>query len=131
MVKKEQSLQRAVCDYIRYQYPDVMFNSDLSGATKLTMGQAVQLKNLRSNRGYPDLVIYEPRNGYHGLFIELKKEGEKLYKKNGEFVSEHVAEQYQCMRKLIERGYYCHCAIGFEQAKILIDGYLAQNPVNS
>ena len=42
-VTSEKTLHRAVCDYLRYQYPDVIFSTDLSGATKLTIGQAVAI----------------------------------------------------------------------------------------
>ena len=70
---KEENLHLAVCNYIRMQYPDVLFNSDMSGV-KLTMGQAIKAKRLRSCKGFPDLVIYEPRGEHKGLFIELKRE---------------------------------------------------------
>lgn len=120
----EKTLHRAVCDYIRYQYPDVMFNSDMSGATKLTIGQAVAMKNLRSNRGYPDLVIYEPRGGFHGLFIELKDEGVKLWKRSGEPTTPHIAEQSECLIKLDSRGYAVAFAVGFDEAVKIIKEYL-------
>ena len=120
----EKSLHRQVCDYIRYQYKGVLFNSDLSGATKLTMGQAVAMKALRSNRGFPDLAIYEPRGRYHGLFIELKKEGTNLYKKSGAPATPHIGEQIECLLNLRPRGYMAEFAIGFEQAKQIIDDYL-------
>ena len=68
----ERTLHKAVCNYLRYRYPSAIFNTDLSGATKLTIGQAVFMKNLRSRRGFPDIVVYEPRGDY-GLFIELKR----------------------------------------------------------
>lgn len=120
----EKTLHRAVCDYIRYQYPDVIFNSDLSGATKLTIGQAVALKNLRSNRGFPDLVIYEPRWGFHALFIELKTEGTKLYNKFDLPVTPHIGEQLDCLVELRMRRYRAEFAVGFDEAKKLIDEYL-------
>ena len=120
----EKTIHRAVCDYIRNQYPSVMFNSDMSGATKLTIGQAVALKNLRSNRGYPDIVIYEPRGGLHGLFIELKDEGVKLWNKSGQPATPHIAEQSECLFKLDKRGYAVAFAIGFDDAKRIIDEYL-------
>jgi hypothetical protein len=119
----EKNLHRAVCDYLRYQYPNVLFNSDLAGSMKLTIGQAVALKNLRSNRGFPDITIYEPRHNYHGLFIELKKEGEKLFKKDGTPVSDHLTEQIKMLELLIERKYVAKFAIGFDQAKNIIDDY--------
>ena len=120
----EKTIHRAVCDYIRCHYPDVMFNSDMSGAIKLTIGQAVAMKNLRSNRGYPDIVIYEPRGGLHGLFIELKDEGVKLWNKSGQPATPHIAEQSECLVKLDERGYAVAFAIGFDDAKRIIDEYL-------
>ena len=120
---KEENLHLAVCDYIRLQYPNVLFNSDMSGV-KLTMGQAIKAKKLRSCKGFPDLVIYEPRGEHKGLFIELKREGEKIYNKNGGVKSDHLKEQWAVMEKLIEKGYYCVFAIGFEQAKMYIDNYL-------
>ena len=131
----EKTLHRAVCDYLRYHYPYVIFNTDLSGSMRLTMGQAVAIKAPRSNRGFPDLVIYEPRGIYHGLFIELKKEGERLYtkeytsgrvNKDSRPVSPHIAEQIQCLVALRERGYKAEFAVGFNQAKELIDNYLNQ-----
>ena len=120
----EKTIHRAVCDYIRNQYPSVMFNSDMSGAMKLTIGQAVAMKYLRSNRGYPDIVIYEPRGGLHGLFIELKDEGVKLWNKSGQPATPHIAEQSECLVKLDERGYAVAFAIGFDDAKRIIDEYL-------
>jgi hypothetical protein len=120
----EKSLHRSVCDYIRYQYKNVLFNSDLAGSMKLTMGQAVALKSLRSNRGFPDLQIMEPKSGYNGLFIELKKDGTKLYKKNGSYATPHINEQVECLIELRSRGYKAELVVGFEEAKTVIDNYL-------
>jgi len=120
----EKTLHRSVCDYLKYQYKNVIFNSDLSGATKLTIGQAVAMKNLRSNRGWPDLFIAEPRGRYHALFIELKTEGTKLYNKLGLPATPHIGEQLDCLVDLRIRGYKAEFARGFDEAKILIDEYL-------
>lgn len=119
----EKTLHRAVCQYLKLAYPKVLFNSDLSGI-RLTMGQAVQVKALRSSSGFPDIVIYEPRMEFHGLFIELKKEGEKIYTKKGTPTTPHVAEQLQIIKMLTERRYYACFCIGFDNAKRIIDDYL-------
>jgi hypothetical protein len=124
----EKTLHRAVCDYLRYQYPKVIFNSDLAGSMRLTIGQAVALKSLRSNRGFPDIVIYEPREtkygDKYGLFIELKREGEKIFTKIGKPATPHIAEQQEVITELNNRGYVASFAVGFQQAKDLIDSYL-------
>jgi hypothetical protein len=119
----EKTLHRAVCDYIRLQYPKVLFNSDLSGI-KLTIGQAVQVKKLRSNQGFPDIVIYEENWGKHALFIELKREGERIFKKDNTPATPHIAEQTEVMECLNQRGYYATFAVGFDAAKRVIDWYL-------
>jgi len=112
-----------LAEYIKMQYPKVMFNSDMSGI-KLTIGQAVKAAKLRSNDKFPDLVIYERRMGYSGLFIELKKSGEVLHKKNGELKTEHLKEQDRTLRRLYEMGFMAVFAIGFDAAKKIIDSYL-------
>ena len=63
----EKGLQKMVCDYLKIAYPRILFNSDMAGAMKLSIGQAVQISKLRSNKGFPDIAIYEPRGEYHGL----------------------------------------------------------------
>lgn len=125
----EQSLQAAVCTYLKLQYPKVVFNSDLSGL-KLTLGQAVKLKGLRSSRAFPDLMIFEPRGCYHGLFLELKAQGVSIFKKRSnskggfDYVSPHVEEQATMIEMLTDRGYAASFAVGFQDAKELIDAYL-------
>jgi hypothetical protein len=104
----EKTTHRAVCDYLRYAYPKVIFNSDLSGSMKLSIGQAVALKNLRSGRGFPDLIIMEPRNGYSGLFIELKKEGEQILTKSGKPCTDHLKEQFTMIDEKRLSGSVCN-----------------------
>ncbi|MCX6222461.1 MAG: hypothetical protein NTZ69_15930 [Bacteroidia bacterium] len=120
----EKDLQRQICEYLKIRYPKIIFNSDMAGAMKLTMGQAIQIAKLRSSRGFPDIVIYEPRRGYAGLFVELKKEGERIFKKDGSFSSDHVQEQHECITRLNLRGYRAMFAIGWDEAKTIIDDYL-------
>jgi hypothetical protein len=120
----EKSLHKAVCDYLRYQYQGILFNSDLAGSMKLTIGQSTAMKSLRSDRGFPDVTIYEPKGNYHGLFIELKKEGETVINKKGFPATPHLAEQFLIIERLKLKGYRAEFAIGFDEAKKLIDEYL-------
>lgn len=123
-VQSEKDLQKMVCDYLRVAFPKILFNSDMAGAMKLSIGQAVQISRLRSNKGFPDIAIYEPKNGYNGLFIELKKEGEKLMKRDGTPVTEHIQEQLNCINLLNAKGYKCFFCSGWDSAKETIDNYL-------
>jgi len=118
----EKTLHKAVCDYLKLK--KVIFNTDMSGI-KLTIGQATQAKQLRSHNGFPDIMVFEPRGKWHGLFIELKKEGIRVYKKNGELsVDKHVRDQAHLHSLLRTNGYFADFAIGFDNAKRIIDNYL-------
>lgn len=131
----ELDLQAQVADYLRLQYPNVLFHSDFGSGIKLTIGQAIKQKRLNGGRrSWPDMFIAKPQTvtfedgekyRYAGLFIELKKDGTKIYKKNGELVAdEHIREQYKMLNQLFEEGYMAEFAVGFDEAKKIIDRYL-------
>lgn len=130
MGSTEAILQQQVADYLRLQYPDVLFHSDFGSGIKLTMGQAIKQKRQNGGRrAWPDMFIAEPIPAVGkpvccGLFIELKKEGTRIKKKNGDWASEHIAEQAEVLDRLEFRGYKAVFAVGFEQAKEVIDSYL-------
>lgn len=121
----EALVHERVCDYLRYQYPSVLFRTDYAAGLKLTMGQAIRHKRLQAVRAWPDLQVCEPRGKYHGLFLELKREGATVRLKNGSLSSNpHIVEQAAILRDLRSRGYYADFGIGFIHAKQLIDWYL-------
>lgn len=124
MARNEFAEQSQLCKYVKLQYPDVIFASDLSGV-RLPMSLAVKVKDLKCDRGIPDLFIYEPKGYYKGLAIELKATGVRIIKKNGDFISDnHLMEQKRMLERLSEKGYLAVFCVGFEQAKIVIDSYL-------
>ena len=141
MNMSEAELQMAVADYLRMRYSDVIFRSDYGSGLKLTMGQAVRQKRMNGGqRAFPDMAIFEPVPRYadgdcdhewHGLLIELKKEGTRLKKKNGEWASQHIAEQAEVLEMLRFRGYRAEFAVGFDQAKELIDDYMKFKEVDN
>lgn len=122
----ELELQAQVADYIRLQYPDVIFHSDFGSGIKLTMGQAIKQKRLNGGRrAWPDMLLAEPKSGYHALFIELKREGVRIFKQDGKLVSdEHIREQFDMLADLRQRGYAAEFGIGFDATKKLIDDYM-------
>lgn len=124
----EHQLYEKVARYLQMYYPDVIYRFDLAADLKLTVGQASKHKRLHPKRGYPDLFVAEPRVikrvMYYGLFIELKKDGTRLRKKDGSPASEHIAEQARTLTALWKKGYQAVFAVGFEEAKKIIDDYL-------
>lgn len=144
MIKKEENLHLKVCDYLRKNYPNVLFRTDFSSGMKMTPGQAAKHKKFQKSRAWPDLFIAKPTmkieynryageqflDGYAGLFLELKAEGTKLYKKNGEMVAnKHYQEQAEMLEKLRSNGYIAEFAVGYDEAIKQIHEYLGKpNP---
>lgn len=133
---REIELQAQVADYLRLRYPDVLFHSDFGSGIKLTMSQAVRQKRLNGGRrAWPDIFIAKARLGVdgdgqhfyqHGLFLELKREGTKILRRDGKVVAnEHIREQMRVLQKLTLLGYRAEFAVGFEQAKQIIDSYMS------
>ena len=130
----EAELQANVALCIRMQYPDVLFHSDFGSGIKLKPWQAKAQKIQNGGRrAWPDMFIAEPRprciDGgwkyeWNGLFIELKREGTRLKKKNGEWATDHIAEQALVLEQLREKGYRAEFAVGYREAIQLIDDYL-------
>lgn len=143
----ESELQVQVADYIRLQYPGVLFHSDFGSGIKLTTGQAIKQKRQNGGRrAWPDMFIAEPRDVVVGqkpvmvagaicsqditehrcgLMIELKRPGTRIFKKDGTLTAnEHIREQYDLLERLRKKGYAAEFACGFDEAKEIIDSYL-------
>lgn len=129
----ESELQVAVAEYIVRAYPEVVFHSDFGSGAKLRPYQAkIQKMQNGGRRAWPDLFIAEPtchencgcEIWSHGLFIELKRDGTRLKKKNGEWASEHIAEQAEVLGELRKRGYIATFAVGLDSAINIINDYL-------
>ena len=121
----EYLLYKQVSTYLRYQYPKVIWRFDMAGLN-LSKAQAGQNKAIQCGKGYPDLFIAQRsfQGEYLGLFIELKPEGTKLYKVNGEPINDHIRDQINYLFELDKRGYAVAFGIGFEATMKIINNYL-------
>lgn len=88
-----------------------------------------KIAGLRSNRGQPDLTIYQMCRGYGGLLLELKAEGTRILKVDGRTLrsNAHLNEQASTLANLGARGYLATFAVGFDEAKDIINWYLTDN----
>lgn len=146
--KHEENLQIRVCNYIRREYPHVIFCSDYAAGLDLTVNQRMKMMAMRSRDGQPDISIDFPSRGFHGLRIELKKEGTVIYnKRNGSlrkqpyrrtykragklFIKsgDHLLEQAAMLKEYNANGYFARFAVGYDKAIALIDWYM-QRPKN-
>lgn len=121
----EEHLAIQCSHYMQLQYPDVIFHHDFGSGVKLTMGQARKQKALNPHRGWPDMFIAESNGHFNGLFIELKKEGVAVFKKDGTIRKDkHLEEQYAMLKSLANRGFAATFCIGLDQFREVVDLYM-------
>lgn len=121
----EHEVYKYVALYLQGQHPDVIYRFDLAADLKLTPGQARKHKRLHPNRGYPDFFLAEPVGKYHGLYVEIKKDGESPFKKDGTLKKDpHLEEQQEMLERLEFRGYKAVFGVGLGEVIDLIEEYL-------
>lgn len=99
------NLGRWPCLALLYHIPNEGMRSRATGAR-------MQAEGLR--KGVPDLCLPVARGGYHGLYIELKRQ-------RGGVLSH---EQAEWIDRLTHEGYMAVCCHGWEKAAETITKYL-------
>ncbi len=92
-----------------------MLNASQNGM-RTSIQQAVRAKACGMKAGFPDISFPVPASGYHGLFIELKRQGGRP--------SDVSPEQRAWLAALDFQGYKTVVAYGWEQAVAAITAYL-------
>jgi hypothetical protein len=124
-MRTEWQEQLAFCKWLKIQYPEVRFRSDIQSAGKLTPA----MQNIKSIidpfRGFPDITIYLKRGNFCGLMIEMKRINSGLYLKDGSLSNDkHVQEQGKMHEFLRGNGWKVEFAEGMEAAISLFQNYL-------
>lgn len=110
----EHAEQVNLVQWFRYQHPKFakcLWAIPNGGARHI--GTAVKLKAEGVVAGVPDLFLMIPKNGWHGMFIEMKTKGGKLQENQKEFMGLATLLGYQSV--------VCY---GFDDAKNAINAYL-------
>ena len=84
-----------------------------AGGMRTGIRTAVKMKAAGYKKGCPDIMIFEPRAEYCGLFIELKTA-----------TGTASPSQKAFIKALEDRGYRAVICKGFEAAKSEIDNYM-------
>lgn len=82
---------------------------------KRSVSYGAKLKRMGMKKGFPDLFIPKARNGFHGLFIELKATGGKV-----------SSDQSKWITLLSSEGYAATVCVGFEAAITTINQYMEE-----
>ena len=94
-------------------YPALKLLYHVPNGGKRNAAEAARLKRQGVKAGVPDLVLPVPKEGYHGLYIEMKWGKNKT-----------TDEQDWWLEKLAEMGYKTAVCYGAEAAMDLIADYL-------
>jgi len=120
----EEDVQLALCEYVRKKYPQVWYRSDLGGVW-LPFKLAKINKRLQRGRGFPDFSLPLRTVLYAGLYIEIKKSRDELFKKDGSMRgSKHIAEQRECLRWLRSQGFFAVFGAGLDNCMDVVDFYM-------
>ena len=98
------------CDFKGYPYDLIYANAN---GGKRHIGTAKKLKAEGVKAGIPDLFLPFPNDGYHGLYIEMKFGKGSL-----------TDNQKIWIGRLENEGYCCSTCWGWDEAKLIISGYV-------
>lgn len=116
---QENKLQIECCKYLESNYPNALFTHP-SNEGKRTPFERFLVSNLRMKKGVPDLLIFERRQDFAGLMIEIKVKYENGSKN---YASE---DQKKWLKDLSLRGYKA-CIIYSLEEFIEVVEYYFQN----
>lgn len=109
----EHQIQVACVNYFRLRWRNALiFAIPNGGQRNIKVAQKLKAEGVLA--GVPDLQIPIPRNGYNGLFIEMKA-GKKGV------VSD---KQKDIMARLTENGYLCKVCRCFDDFQKVVDEYM-------
>lgn len=113
----EHDEQVALFEAIKFlQYPELewLFAIPNGGARHPAVGKRMKDEGVKA--GVWDIMLPVARNGYHGLFIEMKYGANKLSEKQVEFE-----------KHLIQEGYKTHIAYDWQEALEYLKKYIGVN----
>lgn len=123
LMPTEKEIHVNICEYLRLQYPELLFTSD-AGGLRVSMGVIMEVKRKSCNYKIPDLLIFQRNSQYNGCFIEIKRSAGDLYLKSGKLKNDHVKAQEECLAMLRQQGYYAEFGVGYNDTIQKIERYL-------
>ena len=114
----EFTIQKSIIELLDLKAPSLLYCAS-AGGVRTSLAEARRMKATGYKRGFPDLFFYEPRQGFNGLAIELKKPG-----------GSPTPHQRQWKADLEARGYKAVIAKGRQACLDVINSYFAEDDLN-
>lgn len=115
MMQQEHEIQKALFNWLNVcgiAECKLAFAIPNGGLRNIKVARKLKAEGVRS--GVPDIFIPVARNGYHGLFLELKTEKGRV-----------TPHQKEWLEALNNQGFKAVVAYGFDDAVEIIKGYLS------
>lgn len=106
-------------DMARIKYPELALMYHIPNGGSRNKVEAARLKGQGVKAGIPDIFLPVARGGYHGLYIEMKRQ-------KGGVVS---VDQKRMINALRLQGYCVQVCTGFQNAADYIEKYLSDKIV--
>ena len=106
-------------DMARLKYPELALMHHIPNGGSRNKVEAARLKGQGVKAGIPDIFLPVARGGYHGLYIEMKRQ-------KGGIVS---VDQKRMINALRLQGYCVQVCSGFQNAADFIEKYLSDKIV--
>ena len=113
----EFTIQKSIVTLLDLKAPHLLYCAS-AGGVRTSLAEARRMKATGYKKGFPDIFFYEPRQGYHGLAIELKKPG-----------GSPSPHQRQWKADLEARGYKAVIAKGRQACLDVINSYFAEDGI--
>jgi hypothetical protein len=108
----ESDIQKALVKYVKLQYPDALFSSS-NGDIPTSKKSGYLAVQRGYSKGIPDLMFFEPRHGYYGFFLEIKRDDK----------SKVSDEQKIWIERLKARNFRAEVGVGLDECMKLVDCY--------
>lgn len=112
----EEQEQEAVfqwAEIMSNRYPELQLLAHIPNGGLRSKSEAVRFKRAGVKKGFPDLILPVARKGYHGLFIEMKRQ------KGGRLSQ----EQKYWLDALFQQGYLAVRCDGADEAIAILQKY--------
>lgn len=120
-IETEAMVQRSLVKWFRLQYnqhKNHIIRIGNEGVRSIAGHQAAKGQGLVL--GASDLFIACPSNGFHGLWLELKRKDYRITPSN----KKHCDRQIAFLDDMKKAGYDGYMAFGFDESKAIIEMYM-------
>lgn len=96
-IQEEDAIHFECIQLLKNEFPNVEFISNILDGARLGMLVRKHTKGMRNREGTSDIVILEPRKGFHGMCLEVKTVTGILSKEQKDFLHRMALKNYHAI----------------------------------